>query len=77
MQQVKIFTRDEDEVHLLEEEVNEWIRKSGAKIISVTGNIAPQTEPLAKKKKSGGKSAKKFPPSDVLLVVLYESTELE
>ena len=75
MQQVKIFKKDEDETHLLEEEVNQWIRNSGAKIISITGNIAPQTEPLARKKKGRGKSAMEFPPSDVLLIVLYEASD--
>ena len=64
MQQVKIFECLETEVKSLEDEINTWLRETSAQIISITGNIAPQ---------SASSQPKASPaPSDVLLVVLYE-----
>ena len=40
MQQVKIFKSIESELVALEEEINEWLSTSGAKVINITGNIA-------------------------------------
>lgn len=71
MQQVKLFKGIESEVRGLEDEINSWIRTSRARVISITGNIAPQTrrsESDANALGGGG-----FAPSDVLLVVLYET----
>lgn len=70
MQQVKIFKSVEAEVGTLERDVNAWIRETQARVISITGNIAPQSSGSG-----GGSSAKRFAPSDVLLVVLYETAE--
>ena len=70
MQQVKIFKGVESNVSVLEKEVNAWIRQSGARVISITGNIAPQSQDPGNHTASLGKSA--FPPSDVVLIVLYE-----
>ena len=67
VQQVKLFKTIEGELSVLEKEFNDWVRQSDVRILSVTGNIAPQ---------SGGESNKRngrFTPSDVLLVVLYET----
>jgi hypothetical protein len=66
MQQVKLFKSVESEVSVLEDEINHWLRESGARVISATGNIAPQTGKLD----SPGNN--RFPPSDVLVVMLYE-----
>ena len=65
MQQVKIFKSIESELVTLEEEINEWITETGAKIVNITGNIAAQSS-------SGGSLGDTFSGSDVLLVVLYE-----
>ena len=73
MRRVKIFKRDEDEVQLLEKDVNQWIEESRADVISISGNIAPQTERLEQRVDGGEAAAAVYPPSDVLLVVLYES----
>ena len=70
MQQVKIFKSLESDVRTLEKEVNEWIRQSGARILSITGNIAPQSESPGSTARGIGQSC--YPPSDVVLVVLYE-----
>ena len=71
MQQVKLFKGVESDVAGLEKEANQWIRQTGAQIISITGNIAPQSE-------SGGKTSGalggSFFASDLLLIILYEST---
>jgi hypothetical protein len=70
MQQVKIFKSIDAELGSVEREINQWIRESGAKIISITGNIAPQgAKPPAGP--SGGLSS--FAASDVLIIVLYEN----
>ena len=61
MRQVKIFKSIESEITTLEEEINSWMKEHAAEIISVTGNLAPQT--------SGGHG---FSASDILLVVVYE-----
>ena len=70
MQQVKIFKGVEDQVTVLEDEVNAWIRQTGAKILNLTGNIAPQSEKPGDV--SGGSARGRFPPSDVIIIVTYE-----
>jgi hypothetical protein len=65
MQQVKIFKSIENEIPTLEEEMNQWLSESGAQVISITGNIAPQS---ANSASLGGT----FSGSDVILFVLYE-----
>jgi len=65
MQQVKIFKSIESELLTLEQEINEWISESGAKIINITGNIAAQSA-------SAGSLGDSFSGSDVLLFVLYD-----
>jgi hypothetical protein len=66
MRQVKIFKSIESELWNMEKEINSWAQETGAQIVSVTGNIAPQT---------GGASSHGFASSDVLVIVLYEPTE--
>ena len=73
MHQIKIFTTVETEVRSLENEVNDWIKKSGAKVISITGNIAPQSERIGGS--GGGSDDLRFFPSDVMLIVLYEAKD--
>ena len=67
MQQIKIFESLETEISSLESEINEWLRETGAQVISMTGNIAPQSVTSHPRAKPA--------PSDVLLVVLYEIAE--
>ena len=68
MQQVKIFKNLESDMTALENEVNTWIRESGAKIVAITGNIAPQTLTTGRSD-ALGKGA--FAPSDVIIIVVY------
>ena len=72
MRLVKIFKGLESDVGRLEEEVNAWIRQSRAKVVFVTGNISPQTTGSGAKASGLGQGS--FPPSDVVLIVLYEAT---
>jgi len=73
MQQIKLFHSIESELPALEDEINGWLRDSGARVISMTGNVAPQSSP-----RSGGTGAtltrSPFAASDVLVVVLYETS---
>ncbi len=63
MQQIKIFKTIESELHPMEDEINRWIAENKIKVISITGNIASQTQ---------GSHVGSFSASDVLLVVLYD-----
>ena len=71
MQQVKVFKGIESEIQSLEDEVNRWIRQSGANVISIVGNIAPQSG--KGDAQSGALGGGGFAPSDVLMIVLYEA----
>ena len=64
MQQIRIFKCIESEITALEEEINAWIAESGAKVIQVTGNIAPQTQ--------SAPGMGSFSSSDILVTVLYD-----
>ena len=70
MQQVKLFKSVENEVETLEKEINEWLSRSGARVISLTGNIAPQS---MKPGGGGGLGKGSFDPSDLFVIVLYET----
>ena len=72
MQQVKIFKSHEDAVDHLEEEINQWLTSTGARVISMTGNIAPQSIASAPEQKAT-LSRGNFAPSDVMVIVLYET----
>ena len=64
MRKVKIFKSIESELWTMEKEINSWVEESGAKIIDIAGNIAPQ---------SGKGPGQGFSASDVLVIVTYES----
>ena len=63
MQKVKFFKSIESELGVLEKEINAWIAQNKAKVVSITGNIAPQ---------SGPTGMGTFSSSDVLVVIMYE-----
>ncbi len=69
MQQIRIFKSIESEVGELEREINGWLQESGVKVVNVFGNIAPQTV----NSEALGATGRAFSPSDVFLVVVYES----
>ena len=78
MQQVKVFVGLEGQTVELENEVNGWIRDNGAKVISITGNISPQAILPEKAPTSAGIGgtgglSRRFAPSDVMVLVVYEA----
>ena len=70
MQQIKIFKGLENELPALEKEMNGWLAESGARVLQISGNIAPQSGPTDPKRSSISPSS--FSASDVVVVVLYE-----
>ena len=69
MQQVKIFKSVDTEIPEMERQINRWMRKSGARVLSITGNIAAQnggTSPGA----GGGLNT--FAASEILVIVLFD-----
>ena len=71
MQQIKIFVGREDHTEELEAEVNTWIAQSGVNVLSIAGNIAPQSILPAKEAKAGT-PGRRFAPSDLFVLVTYE-----
>lgn len=77
MQQIKLFVGREDHTSELEAEVNNWIAGAGVNVLSIAGNIAPQS--VLPSKDGGGANlgtastpGRRFAPSDILVVVTYE-----
>jgi hypothetical protein len=65
MQQVKIFKSVDTELAEMENQINRWMRKSGARVLSINGNLTSQN--------SGSDSPlNSFAAGDVLIIVLYE-----
>lgn len=69
--QIKIFKGLEDDTSTIEHDVNEWLSENKVRVIQIFGNVAPQT--LAPETVKNTLSKTNHPPSDVLLVVLYEA----
>lgn len=64
MKKVKIFKGIESELFPLEKEINDWLAElDGRELVSVTGNIAPQTS---------SNSTSAFSASDVFIIVVYK-----
>lgn len=70
MHQIKIFKGLEDDASTIEHDVNEWLQKDKVKVVQIFGNVAPQT--LSPEVVSNTLTRTAHPPSDILLVVLYE-----
>jgi hypothetical protein len=67
MSKVKIFLSVESEYTEMERDINHWLETTKPKIISIQGNIAPQTP------SSGGMIKDTFGSSDLFVIILYES----
>jgi len=70
MQKIKIFKGLESDTEGLEQEVNSWIETSGAQVLQITGNIAPQSQ--SAKRSSDALLHGAHTASDVLLVIAYD-----
>ena len=78
MQQIKIFKGVESDLADLESRVNAWLKQSGARVLNMFGNIAPQSYSSAAQHGHGGGSVglgKSFAPSDVLVVIVHEAQD--
>ena len=69
-QQIKIFKSLESNHDQLEQDVNKWLSESNVKVLQILGNIAPQTPSPSMASRPAIESC--YPPSDLMLVVLYE-----
>ena len=69
MQQIKIFKSIESERPEMEKEINRWIRKSGVRVLSVTGNITSHG--------GAGGPMSSFSGSDILIVLLVDVDQPE
>jgi len=74
MQQVKLFKGVESELGQLEDEINQWLSSSGARVVQINSNIAGQSIlPSSQGGLATGGSSQRFAPSDVFVAVLYEN----
>lgn len=64
MQQIKIFKSIESDRDQMEKEINRWIRKSGARVISITGNISSSSP--------SSQAMSSFSGNDILVIILFE-----
>lgn len=73
MHQIKIFKGIESETEVIEQQVNDWLVKEKVTVVQIFGNVAPQA--LAPEALNNILSRTAHPPSDILLVVLYEKRD--
>jgi hypothetical protein len=72
LHQIKLFKGVESNLHAMEDEINDWLRQSNARVVHVFGNIAPQSAKLKPEPTRAG-PALGFSASDVLVAVVFES----
>ncbi|MBT8485542.1 MAG: hypothetical protein HKO59_08995 [Phycisphaerales bacterium] len=68
MDQIRFFKGVESELGALQTDINTWLAESGVTVKQVFGNIAAQTM----RHDQRAESTRQYPPSDVLVAVLYE-----
>lgn len=71
MHQIKLFKSIETNIPNLETQMNEWLAQSGAQVLHIFGNIAPQTG-LVDQTSPGYITKSPHGPSDVLVAIVYE-----
>ncbi len=69
MHQIRLFKNVESDIREMEKDINDWLKKSNARVIHVCGNIAPQSS----KEPATIAGKKQFGASDVLVAVVYEA----
>ena len=65
MQQIKIFKSVDTEISEMERSINRWMRKSGARVLSINGNLTSSGA-------SSGGPLSSFAAGDILIIVHYE-----
>ncbi len=71
MHQIKLFVDIESNVESLEDRINQWLKESGAKVVNVFGNIAPQT--VTKDQSGTSLGERRFSSSDMFVAIVYET----
>jgi hypothetical protein len=72
MHQVKIFKGIESNLAGLEKEINTWLAETNARVVQVFGNLAPLS---GERNEGNSLAAYPYVASDVMMVVLYETTD--
>ena len=72
MHQVKIFKGLESNLPGLEKELNTWLAETNARVVQIFGNLAPLS---GGRNEGNSLSAYPYVASDVMMVVLYETTD--
>ncbi len=70
MHQIKLFVDLESNAQAMEDRINDWLKESGAKVINIVGNVAPQT--VTAESKGTALAERKFSSSDLFGAVVYE-----
>ena len=73
MHQIKLFKGLETDLPGLEKEMNEWLAKSGARVINMFGNLAPQKDET--QPDDTGVAHSLYLPSNIFIAVLYEKSD--
>lgn len=68
MQQIKLFKGVDNDLPELERQVNRWIRKTGVKVLSISGNLSSQPA-------TGAGPMSSFATSGVLIIVQVETEQ--
>ena len=68
--QIKLFVALESSVESMEREINDWLTQSGANVVKLIGNIAPQT--VTPESKGSKLAERKFTSSDLFVAIVYE-----
>lgn len=71
MHQIKLFCDIESNVENLENRINSWLDENGVHIVSVVGNIAPQTG-TKDATATRGIAGQKYASSDLFVAIVYE-----
>ena len=69
MQQIKLFKGIESELPRLEQQINTWLKDSGARVVQMFGNLAPQS---LISDSPAGPSLSPYAASDMVVGILYE-----
>jgi hypothetical protein len=69
--QIRLFKHVETEIRDMEKEINDWLKKTNARVVQVCGNIAPQS--AKDNSPSGSSGRKQFGASDLFVAVVYDT----
>jgi hypothetical protein len=73
MHQIKLFKGLETDLPGLEKQMNDWLKESGARVVNLFGNLAPQKDQT--QPDSTGVAHSLYVPANIFIAVLYETSE--